>query len=102
MLRVHRANQTEFICNRAQLRQCFGNLHAAFAMAAEFKLTRKQNVMIVGLMDLHAVRMRLAAALRQFRLGVEQIHLAGTAILHQLDDGFGRAGEMALAEAANR
>jgi hypothetical protein len=45
-------------------------------------------------MDLHAVGVRLTAALGQLRLGIEQIHLAGPAILHQLDDGFGRAWEM--------
>ena len=50
--------------------------------------------MIVGLMDLYAVGMRLAASLGQLRLGVEQVHLAGSAILHQLNDGFGRAREM--------
>ena len=65
-------------------------------VAAEFKRTRKQYVVIVGLMDLHAVGMRLAAAFGQLRLGIEQVHLAGPAILHQLDDGFGRAWEMTL------
>ena len=53
--------------------------------------------MIVGLMNLHAVGMGLSTALGQLRLGVEQVHLAGPAILHQLDDGFGRAREMTRA-----
>ena len=44
-------------------------------------------------MDLDAVGVGLAGAFGQFGLGIEQVHLAGTAILDELDDGFGRAGK---------
>src|SRR5262249_35002205 len=69
-------------------------VHAALAVFAEFELTRKQDVRVVGLMNLDAIGVRLAREPCQFRLGVEQVHLAGSAVLHELNDGFGLRRKM--------
>ena len=57
----------------------------------------EQDILIAGLMDLDAVGMRLARALRQLGLGIEQIHLARAAVLHKLDYGFRFGGKMSFA-----
>jgi len=43
----------------------------------EFKLPRKQDVDVVGLMNLDAVGVRLCQPAASIPLGIEQIHLAG-------------------------
>src|SRR6266496_285100 len=70
------------------------DFHAAFPMSAKFKRTWQQYIVIVRLMNFDAVWMRLAAPLGQFRFRIEQVHLAGAAILHQLDHRLRRSGEM--------
>jgi hypothetical protein len=46
-------------------------------------------------MDFYSVWMWLATPLGQLRFRVEQVHLAGAAILHELDYRLGCAWEMA-------
>lgn len=46
----------------------------------------QQHVLIVELKRLDLTRMRLTIATRQFRLGVEEVHLRRTAILEKLND----------------
>ena len=53
--------------------------------------------MIARLMDLDAIGMRLTGASRQFGLGIEQIHLAGAAVLNQLNDRLGFGGKVRAA-----
>jgi hypothetical protein len=55
--------------------------------------------MVIGLMDLNAIRMRLAVPLGQFRLWIEQIHLAWTAVLDQLDHGLCRTRKVTRSRA---
>jgi len=56
--------------------------------------TGEERVDVVGLMDLDAAGERLAGQFLEDGLGVEEVHLAGAAVLDKLDDGFGFGGEM--------
>ena len=93
---MHGAHETQLIHNLGDVRQRLGNIHAALPVFFEFKLSWKQNIRVVRLMDLDAVRVGLACKPRQLRLGIEQIHLAGSAVLHKLNDRFGLRREMRL------
>src|SRR5262245_49595163 len=72
----------------------FRDFYSRFSITPEFKGTSQQNIVVVGLMNLHPIRMRLAVSLGQFWFWIEQIHLAGAAVLDQLDHGFCRTGEV--------
>src|SRR5262249_59531034 len=69
------------------------------APAAAVKLERagEQLVGVALLVDFNALRRGLPAALLQFRLGVEEVHLARAAVLHEMDHRPGAGGEVAAA-----
>src|ERR1044072_7668378 len=48
-------------------------------------------------MDLDAIRVRLSATLGEFRFRIEQVHLAGTTVLDELDNGFSSSRKVAPA-----
>ena len=75
------------------MRESLRQLHAAPAVGVEFEGTRHQLVgLAAGLEHFDLVRVPLAVPFLEFRLRVEQVHLAGPAVLHQLDyrAGFSR------------
>ena len=79
-----------------QVRNGFAQFHAALAMPAELERAGQQHVGIVGLMDLDPVRVRLSGPLRQLGLGIEQVHLAGAAVLDELDHRLRRTRKVAV------
>ena len=97
VLGVHRANHTDVVGHRSQVGQCLAQLDAALPVLAELEWAGQQHVGVIGLVDFDPVGVRLARPFRQLGLGIEQVHLAGTAILHKLDHSFRRAREVALA-----
>lgn len=66
----------------------------------EFEGTGEKGVDVIGLMDFNAAGKGLAGVLLEHRFGIEQVHLAGAAILDELDDGLGFGGEVLAVEKA--
>src|SRR5262249_18372482 len=60
----------------------------------ELEWTRKNLIGVSHLIDFDALRNLLPAALLQFRLRVEQIHLARPAVLHEVNHRLRRRREM--------
>ena len=96
VLGVHRANQADVVDDCSQVWKRLAQLNAALSVLAELERAGHQHVGIVGLMDFDPVGVRLARPFRQLGLGIEQVHLAGAANLHELDHGLRPSREVAL------
>ncbi len=94
MLGVHGPHPTSVIDDRGRMRQHFGDVHAALSVLAELECGSEQFVLVVRLMDLDSIGVRLPGALGEFRLRVEEVHLARAAVLHELNNGLCLRGEM--------
>ena len=94
MLAIHGAHQTKVVSDAAQVRQHLRHLRAALSVVFELESAGHEDVVIPRLKSLYALRMRLSASLGQLRLGVEQIHLARSPVLHELDHSRGAGGEV--------
>ena len=94
MLGVHRAHETQVVHDGCGVRQRVGNVHPRLPVLVEFERRRQQKILIARLVDLDAIGMRLTGAPRQFGLGIEQIHLARTAVLNELNDRLGFGGKV--------
>src|SRR6185503_2960801 len=87
---IHRADETDIIRDAARVRQQLRELHPALAELLE--LVRAAETIAFLLVEVNfqvAPGIRLAVVLCQQRLGIEQVHLAWSAMLEQADD---RAG----------
>ena len=81
VLGVHRADEAELVNDFGLMRQGFRDVHPAFPPLLKFEGRRQQCVCVAGLVNLYAVWMGLAGVLGEHGLRVEQIHLAGPAVL---------------------
>ena len=97
MLGVHAADEAELVGDAGRVWQHLRDIHAALAVLTEFERARQERIDVVGLVDFDAAGKRLPGQPREHRLGIEQVHLAGTAVLHQLNDGLGLGGEVRAA-----
>src|SRR5262245_19177727 len=79
------------------MRQYLGQLHAGLAALDELEWAAQDFVGVAHLIQLNATRNRLAGPLLKFRFGIEQVDLAGTAILHEVDHGPGRRRKVSRA-----
>src|SRR5262249_9754567 len=71
-------------------------LHSALAVLFELEGASQNVSGLFVEMDFEiAARVGLAVPFRQLGFGIEQVHLAGTAVLKQTDDGFRFAGPLA-------
>ena len=85
----HRANEGEFIGNRTRMGQQLGEFHAAFPVRAKTERRAEQVFCRVIEVDLELSRVGLPAKTRKLGLGVEQVHLARSAVLEETDDRLG-------------
>jgi len=87
---LHRADQTEVVGDRAEMRQSIAQLHAAFATRLERKLRSQQRRVRIdegGSITCEQFgRRQLPVAFRQFGLRVEQLELTRRTGLKQIDD----------------
>ena len=97
VLGVHRADEAELVNDFGLVRQGLRNVHPALPPLLKFEGRREQCVCVAGLVNLYAVWMGLAGVFGEQGFGIEQIHLAGTAVLDQLYNGFRSSGKVALA-----
>src|SRR5687768_18392040 len=80
------------------MREQFGKIHAGLAVAREFVFRAEQRG--IGLDEGGAVILQqfggreLAVALREFRLGIEELEVARRAGLEKVNDAFGLRREM--------
>src|SRR5204863_4823339 len=69
-------------------------IHSTLSIFSESELGRKKDIGIVRLVDLDAIRMRFTCEPGQLRLGIEKVHLAGSAVLNELDHGLCFSGKL--------
>ena len=92
----HRADETDVVGHRADVRQQLGQFHSALAVLPKAEGRAHQQIgLATRLKALDMLRMPLAAALLQLGLGIEQIDLAGPAVLHQQNDRLRPSRKMA-------
>ena len=94
VLGVHRSHQAQTIGNRSEVRDQFGQLHAALSMAIKTKRRAEKNILVAQLKGLDLLWMRLSAAFREFGFVIEEVHLRWTAVLTELNDGSSSRREM--------
>src|SRR5262249_37744981 len=80
--------------NRPQIRQAVGKLHAALTMFLKWEGAGHQLVAVSRLQDFDLLGVHLPVAARQLGLGIEQVHLTGTAVLKEQNDGLRLRSEM--------
>ena len=95
VLAVHGADERDVVNDRAEVRHHFRQLHAALAVTLEFERHPQQLIRITHLKRFDAAGNRLPLAFLQLRLAFKQVHLAGPAVLHELNYGAGASGEVA-------
>jgi len=77
-----------------------GDVHAGLTVFLKGEGTGEEGIDVVGLVDFDAAREGLASVFLEGGFGVEQVHLAGAAVLDELNDGFGFAGKVLAVEEA--
>jgi hypothetical protein len=89
-------NQTDLIRDGRRVRERFGKIHAGAAVLFELERAAHQLIRFAaGLECLDLERMHLAIELLQLWFWIEQVHLAGTTILHELNHSFRSRPKMA-------
>ena len=90
VLAVHGPDERHIVADRAQLRHQLRHLHAGLAVALELERRGHHHADLAGELDLaeDVAARRFPRVFLERGLGVEQIHLAGSAIHEQVDDRF--------------
>lgn len=97
VLGVHAADERQVVHDFGGVREHLGDVHAALAVLLEREGTGEKRVDVVGLMDFDAARERFAREFLEDRFRVEEVHLAGPAVLDELNDGFSFGGKVGWA-----
>ena len=87
---LHRADQRQLVGDPRRVWQQLREVHPRPAVFAEAEGRCQQLARLCVEVDLQPAGVLLSVAFAQFRLGIEQVHLAGAAVLEQADDGAGR------------
>ena len=91
----HRADKCDFVDDAAGVRQKFRKLNSGLAVWFEREGRFKEFARLLLEMDFQIfVRVVLPIPFVEFRLGIEQIHLAWTAMLKEANNRFGFRREM--------
>ena len=90
----HAADEAEVVDDFGGVGEHLRDVHAALAIFLEFEGGGEEGVDVIGLVDFDAAGEGFAGHFVKEGLGIEEIHLAGAAVLDELDDGFGLGGEM--------
>ena len=85
----HRPHQRHVIDDPSQVRNELADHHSRLAMRLELERRSQKVPRLLVKVDLERAGIGLAVVLGERGLGVEQVHLAGTAVLEQADDRFG-------------
>jgi len=97
---VHRADERQLVCDGTHVRQKLAQFHAA--LSARLELERRPQYVAALLFEMRLQlprRVGLPMVLVQRGLGIEQIHLARSAVLKQTDNRL-RAGRRVAAARA--
>ncbi len=81
----HRPHQGQIIRDPGHVRNKLAQHNPGLTMRPEPKRRSQQLPRLLVKMDLERARISLAMMLREHRLGIEQVHLAGSAMLKQAD-----------------
>ena len=89
-IRRHRANERQFVGDAGGVRQQFGEFHPGLAVLLKLERRFQKFAGLFVEMDFQVlVRIILAVPPREFGFGIEQIHLARSAVLEETNDGLG-------------
>jgi hypothetical protein len=94
VLGVHATDEGEVVDDAGGVGEHLGDVHAGLPVFFEGEGAGKERVDVVRLVNLDPARQGLARVFQKSRFGVEQVHLAGAAVLDELDNRFGFAGEV--------
>ena len=81
----HRTDHTQLVDTAGHLRHDFTNLNSRLPVTGKLERTLKNATRLFRLLDVNHPRELLTVILAESRLGIEQIHLAGTTVHKQLD-----------------
>ena len=86
----HRTDQADIVGNRTGVRQQLAEFHATLPVLVKLvRAAEHISLLLVEVSFQRSTGIGLAVPFLEFRLRIEQIHLAGTAMLKQADHRFG-------------
>ena len=99
---VHAADEGEIVHDFGRVWEHLGDVHAALAILPEFERAGKKSIDVIRLMNFDAAGKGLPGPLLEEGFGVEEVHLARSPILDELNDGFRLGRKMLTVQKAGK